>query len=130
MAFCWWVDDGPLIVVFVWILSPLGEKKNFKVGPPLTKLSGSAHDKYRLKILVVISVSTIQHNGNRKKVLLGCFPPIDQANPFACSCSFILHTSYKNGMPGQRVWGRRLSNCSKTNYYKSSIVTNFGQTCS
>ena len=23
MAFCWRVDDGPLIVVFVWILSPL-----------------------------------------------------------------------------------------------------------
>ena len=61
--------------------------------------------KYRLKILVEISVSTIQHNGNRKKVLLRCFRPIDQANLFACSCSFILHTSYKNGMPDQRVGG-------------------------
>ena len=38
--FRWRVDDGPLIVPFVWFrsLSPLR-----KVGPPLTKLSGSAH---------------------------------------------------------------------------------------
>ena len=30
-------------------------------------------------------------------------PPFrDQANPFACSCSFTLQTSFKNGMLGQR----------------------------
>ena len=27
-------------------------------------------------------------------------PPRDQTNPFAYSCSFTLHTSYKNGMIG------------------------------
>ena len=46
MAFRWWVDDGPLIVVF-WIIPPLINYKNvIKVGPPLTKLSGSAHGYY------------------------------------------------------------------------------------
>ena len=31
MAFLWWVDDGPLIVVFAWIASPLKIKfKNLK----------------------------------------------------------------------------------------------------
>ena len=44
MAFCWRVDDGPLIVVFGSFLPSLIKKKNIvKVGPPLTKLSGSAH---------------------------------------------------------------------------------------
>ena len=28
-------------------------------------------------------------------------PPSDQANPFAYSCSFTLHTSYTNGLIGQ-----------------------------
>ena len=43
MAFRWRTDDGPLIVAFVWILSPHRDKNVVKVGPPLTKLSGSAH---------------------------------------------------------------------------------------
>ena len=29
----------------IWILSPTKNKKNVKVGPPLTKLSGSAHGR-------------------------------------------------------------------------------------
>ena len=40
MAFRWWADDSPLIVV----LGSNKRKKNVvKVGPPLTKLSGTAH---------------------------------------------------------------------------------------
>ena len=31
------------------------------------------------------------------------FPPIDQANRFAYSCSFTLHTPYTNGMLDK--WG-------------------------
>ena len=43
MAFCWWADDGPLIVVFQSSL-PISTKKNpVKVGPHLTKISGSGH---------------------------------------------------------------------------------------
>ena len=45
----WWGDDDPLLVVFV--LDPLSphQLKNIyknvvKIGPPLTKLSGSTHD--------------------------------------------------------------------------------------
>ena len=45
MAFRLWADDDPLIVVFVSSHpSSTKKKKNaVKVGPPLTKLSGSAH---------------------------------------------------------------------------------------
>ena len=43
--------------------------------------------------------------------------------PFAYSFSFTLYSSYKQGMFGQR-------GCSKTNYYKNPLVTNFVQTCS
>ena len=35
-----------------------------------------------------------------RKVLLRCFPPHDQTNPFAYSCSFTFHTSHKKGMLG------------------------------
>ena len=43
MAFRWRAVDGPLVVVF-WILPLIKLKKNVvKVGPPLTKHSGSAH---------------------------------------------------------------------------------------
>ena len=38
MAFRWRAEEGPLIVVFL-----ISKKKLVKVGPPLTKLSGSAH---------------------------------------------------------------------------------------
>ena len=47
MAFRWLVDDGPLIVVFVWILPPPPHpplKKIVMVGIPLTKLSGSVRE--------------------------------------------------------------------------------------
>ena len=37
MAFCWWADDGPLIVVFRSSLPISTKKKPVKVGPHLTK---------------------------------------------------------------------------------------------
>ena len=47
MAFVWPAVDGPLIVVFGSFLPSSNKKtktkKPVKVGPPLTKLSGSAH---------------------------------------------------------------------------------------
>ena len=49
----------------------------------------------RLKIYVENSVSAIQHMESRNLI----------ANPFAYSCSFTLHTSYQNGMFGQRGRG-------------------------
>ena len=43
MAFRWRADDGPLKGVFGFSL-PSSKKKNVvKVGPPLTKFTGSAH---------------------------------------------------------------------------------------
>ena len=47
MAFCWWADDGQLIVEFGSSHHSSNKKqtKNVaKVGPLLTKFSGSAHD--------------------------------------------------------------------------------------
>ena len=51
MAFRWRVDDGPLLVLF-WIIPPLVKliKNVFSIGPPLTKLTGSAHDGIRTSI--------------------------------------------------------------------------------
>ena len=47
MAFRWPAKDGPLIVVFGSSKAPLinkqQQKNNVKVGPPLTKFSGSVH---------------------------------------------------------------------------------------
>ena len=46
MAFCCRADDGPLIEVFGSSLpSQKKDKSVVKVGPPLTKFSGSAHGK-------------------------------------------------------------------------------------
>ena len=46
MAFRWWADDGPLIVVFGSSLPSSSTKKSVvKVGPPLTKFYGSVHVK-------------------------------------------------------------------------------------
>ena len=42
MSLHWLADDGPFIVVIVWILSPF-LKKDVKVGPSLTKISESMH---------------------------------------------------------------------------------------
>ena len=45
MAFRWRADDGPLKVGHGSSLPPSTLKTNVvKVGPPLTKLSGSAHE--------------------------------------------------------------------------------------
>ena len=43
MAFRWRADDGPFIAVFGCPI-PSSTKNPIKFGPPLTKLSGSAHD--------------------------------------------------------------------------------------
>ena len=45
MVFRWRTDDGPFIVVFGSSL-PSSTKKPVKVGPPLSILSGSAHELY------------------------------------------------------------------------------------
>ena len=44
MAFCWWANDDPLIVVLGSPSPHQLNKNNIKVGPPLTKLSGSANE--------------------------------------------------------------------------------------
>ena len=45
MAFCWQADGGPFIAVFGSSIPSSTKKKNvIKYGPPLTKLSGCAHD--------------------------------------------------------------------------------------
>ena len=58
MAFRWRADNDTLVVVF-WIISTSQkrkkERKNFvKVGPPLAKLSGSAHALILLWIKTVV----------------------------------------------------------------------------
>ena len=54
MAFRWRAHDGPLIVVLGSSLPSSTKKKTkknvVKVGPPLTKLSGSAHGQFNLAI--------------------------------------------------------------------------------
>ena len=62
-------------------------------------------DKYQLKIWVENSVFAIQHIENRKS-FTEVLSPRDQTNPFAYSCSFTFHTSYKNGMFGHGGGGR------------------------
>ena len=51
MPFTWHFPGGPMMARFEWYLDPLSshqlkkqQQKNFRAGPPLTKLSGSAHD--------------------------------------------------------------------------------------
>ena len=51
------------------------------------------------KIWVENPVFAIQHIENRKR-FTEVLSPRDQTNPFAYSCSFTFHTSYKNGMIG------------------------------
>ena len=56
MAFRWQADDGPVIVVFGSSLpSSTKKKKVIKVGPLLTKLSGSA---YAMVLMVVNTIWT------------------------------------------------------------------------
>ena len=79
-------------------------------------------EKYGLKtLLLLFNIEKIE------KVLLKCFPPRDQTNPFAYSCSFTFHTSYKNGMIGHGGGGGggTMSKCSKTLYYKTLLETCF-----
>ena len=57
------------------------------------------------KIWVENPVFAIFNIKEIEEVLLKCFPPRDQTNPFAYCCSFTFHTSYKNGMIGHGGWG-------------------------
>ena len=58
MAFRWWADDGPFIAVFV---SPIPLSTKNKVEPPLTKLSGPAHEPDDVRSLVCVSVAHMWH---------------------------------------------------------------------
>ena len=60
MEFSWWANDGPLLVVLIRILSPLVnlKKNSLRVGPILTKLSGSEH-----VVLYIAILDTIQKQG-------------------------------------------------------------------
>ena len=95
----------------------------------LSTLAVFSLEKYQLKNMgwkLCFCYSTIE------KVLLKCFPPPpppprDQTNPFAYSCSFTFHTSYKNGMIGHG--GGTQSKCSKTLQYKNILETYFVKTC-
>ena len=63
-----------------------------------------------------------------KKGFLRCFHPIDQFIPFAYSCIvFLQYTPYIN-MACLIKGGKAVKMLKK--YYKSSLVTNFVQTCS
>ena len=74
-------------------------------------------DKYQLKNMGWKLCFCYSTNRKKENVLPKCFPPpLDQTNPFAYSCSFIFHTSYKNGMIGHGGGGGTLSKCSKTLY--------------
>ena len=57
-----------------------------------------------------------------------CFPPPprDQTNPFAYSCSFTFHTSYRNGMIGH---GGNAVKMLKPPYYKIILETYFVKAC-
>ena len=73
-------------------------------------------DKYQFKIWVENTVFAIQHIGNRKSFTEVLPPPPpppprDQTIPFAYSCSFTFHTSYKNHMIGHG--GERCQNAQK-----------------
>ena len=68
-------------------------------------------DKYLLKNMgwkLCFCYSTYR---KQKKFYWSAFPPRDQTNPFAYSCSFTFHTSYKNGMIGHG--GERCQNAQK-----------------
>ena len=70
------------------------------------------------KIWVENSVFAIQHIENRKS-FTEVPPPPDQTNPFAYSCSFTFHTSYKNSMFGHG--GGRCQNAQKHFFIKKLI---------
>ena len=71
-------------------------------------------DQYQLKIWVENCVFAIQHIENRKS-FTEVLSPRDQTNPFAYSCNFTFHTSYKNGMIGHGGGGggERCQNAQK-----------------
>ena len=71
----------------------------FRIGPVPIKKYGSK------TLFLLFNIQEIE------KVLLKCFPPRDQTNPFAYSCGFTFNTSYKNGMIGHG--GERCQNAQK-----------------
>ena len=71
-------------------------------------------DKYQLKNMGWNLRFCYTTYRKKKKVLLRCFPPRDQTNPFAYSCSFTFHTSYRNGMFGQGGGGNAVKMLKNT----------------
>ena len=79
------------------------------------------------KIWVENSVFAIKHIENRKRFTeVLPTPARGQTNPFAYSCSFTFHTSYKNGMIGRRGDDVEML---KTLYYENVLETYFVKTC-
>ena len=60
MAFRWWADDCPFIVLLGSSFTP---HKNVKVGPPLAKQSGSAHAYFTMEH-PALTVSTVMENSS------------------------------------------------------------------
>ena len=69
--FEWRFDVGPMMTHLKWYLDPLSphqpsnikkkkKRNDIKFGPPLTKLSGSAHDDVRVVSLSIKSHELIQ----------------------------------------------------------------------
>ena len=71
MMFRWRADDDPLIEVFGSSL-PISKNKNkiklVKVGPPLTKLSGSAHASF-LRSKIYGKKEKTKYNKNAKQIV-------------------------------------------------------------
>ena len=109
-------------------------KKDSRFSPRIIRksaLKNFSFDKYQLKNRVENSVSAIQHIGNRKSNTEVLPPP----HTHLVTKLILLHTVVVLHYTHHIRWhdwseGRRLSKCSKTIYYKSSLVTNFLQTCS
>ena len=85
-------------------------------------------DKYQVKYRVETSVFAIQHIENRKSFTEVLPPPHHQTIPFAYSCSFTFHTTYKNVMIGHGGGGDVVK-MLKNKYHKNLLGTNFVQTC-
>ena len=63
MAFHWRADDGPFIAVLGSSLPSSTKKGGIKFGPPLTKLSGSAHEILHYT-LMYYSIFCVDHKIN------------------------------------------------------------------
>ena len=99
MTFRWRPNDGPLILAFGSSLPHKLKKKVVKVGPPLTKFSGSGHDCAHniFKILcTLLKTEQIQISWLLKKpaVLdLHCFPSTQLSTKFILLINVKMPTS-------------------------------------